>query len=345
MIDVSVIVPVYNVERYMTPSVETILKQTHKNIEIILVDDGSTDASGDLCEAFARRDPRVQVIHKENGGVGYARNTGMDAARGEYLYFCDPDDLLDPSLIADNLKLARAHRADIVEFGYRNVYCGGNKNRSEDAVPGLSGVYSYREFCEHFPKECVLGYPLFCRMYRRAYIEKNGLRQTKQRTGEDALFIFETYRHPFERIVYNPKIYYDYMRREGTANTRYDPMRFSYELAVSQGFEAAVSSFGFTDGRYDRLVDKKYVTGFSIAVGNLSKAPLSLREKIMVLRKEIQKGRIKIAVERLPLKEIGVKSTRLKVLLLKWKCYRLVVWLGEQKVRAEKLKSKQEGNR
>lgn len=93
---ISVIVPVYNVERYLPHCVESILSQTYQNLEVILVDDGSTDRSGDICDDFGKKDPRVKVIHKANGGQSSARNRGLDICRGEYIGFVDSDDFISP---------------------------------------------------------------------------------------------------------------------------------------------------------------------------------------------------------------------------------------------------------
>ena len=92
---ISVIVPVYNVEKYLEKSVETVLKQTYQNLEIILVDDGSEDSSGKMCDEIAKKDKRVKVIHKENGGLSSARNAGIDVATGDYIGLIDSDDLID----------------------------------------------------------------------------------------------------------------------------------------------------------------------------------------------------------------------------------------------------------
>ena len=88
----SIIVPVYNVEKYLARCIDSILAQTFTDFELILVDDGSTDNSGEICDEYAGKDPRIIVIHKENGGVSSARNHGLDIARGEYITFVDSDD-------------------------------------------------------------------------------------------------------------------------------------------------------------------------------------------------------------------------------------------------------------
>ncbi len=114
---ISVIVPVYNVEQYLPRCVDSILAQTYENLEILLVDDGSRDSSGALCDDYARRDKRIRVIHKENGGLSSARNAGIDVAHGEYLAFIDSDDYLEPDAYALLLELAQAENVLLV--------CGG----------------------------------------------------------------------------------------------------------------------------------------------------------------------------------------------------------------------------
>jgi glycosyltransferase involved in cell wall biosynthesis len=97
---VSVIVPVYNAVAHVRACVESILAQTHRDLEVILVDDGSTDGSGELCDEIAGTDPRVRVIHQRNGGIGAAQNAGLDVANGSFITFCDNDDLMSPHLVA-----------------------------------------------------------------------------------------------------------------------------------------------------------------------------------------------------------------------------------------------------
>ena len=118
MADVSVIIPVYNVKPYIRRSVASVLNQTLRDIEVILVDDGSTDGCGKICDELADGDSRVRVLHQENRGLSAARNAGMECAHGKYLFFCDPDDLMKKNLLEDNFRLAEIHQADMVVFGH-----------------------------------------------------------------------------------------------------------------------------------------------------------------------------------------------------------------------------------
>ena len=116
---VSIIVPVYNIKEYLPVCVESLLGQTEPDLEILLVDDGSSDGSGDLCDGYARRDPRVRVIHKKNGGLSSARNAGLDAASGEWILLVDGDDYLAKNAVERLLSVATVHKdADFVQFLY-----------------------------------------------------------------------------------------------------------------------------------------------------------------------------------------------------------------------------------
>ena len=115
---VSIVVPMYRVEKYIDRCLDSLINQTFRDIEIICVDDGSPDKSGEIAEAYAQRDSRVSVIHKENAGLGYARNTGIENARGEFVSFVDSDDYITSDLIADLVETAEKNSADTVIAGF-----------------------------------------------------------------------------------------------------------------------------------------------------------------------------------------------------------------------------------
>ena len=129
---VSVIVPVYKVEAYLGRCVDSILAQTHRNLEVILVDDGSPDRCGMICDEYAERDPRVCVIHKVNGGLSSARNAGIDVARGDWLEFVDSDDWIEPDAVENMLSLALEENAELVIGGRWDVRAKTGEKR-----PGL----------------------------------------------------------------------------------------------------------------------------------------------------------------------------------------------------------------
>ena len=119
---VSIIIPVYNVEQYLRECLDSVINQTYKEIQVILVDDGSTDNSGKICDDYAYRDERVSVIHKENGGLGDARNVGLENAYGEYIYFLDSDDYIKADAIEKMLSCCIDEGAEIVCFDAETFY-------------------------------------------------------------------------------------------------------------------------------------------------------------------------------------------------------------------------------
>ena len=114
-IKVSVIVPVYNVEKYLDRCITSILKQTHPDFELLLIDDGSRDSSGNICDAWAQADARISVFHKENGGLSDARNYGIDHAKGEYITFVDSDDYVGRDYLKTLVGLVQEYGAQIVQ--------------------------------------------------------------------------------------------------------------------------------------------------------------------------------------------------------------------------------------
>ena len=140
---ISVIVPVYKVEPYLDRCVQSIVGQTYKNLEIILVDDGSPDNCPAMCDAWAERDSRVRVIHKTNGGLSDARNAGMDAATGEYIAFVDSDDWIEPVMYEELLKRSKSTGSDIVSCDAVRVWADGTPSKkmvrvAEDRVMNKS---------------------------------------------------------------------------------------------------------------------------------------------------------------------------------------------------------------
>ena len=123
---ISIVVPVYKVEKYLNRCVDSILNQTYTDFECILVDDGSPDKCGQICDEYAELDKRIRVIHKENGGLSDARNVGIDAAKGEYILFVDSDDWIHPQLIELTLKIIIKEKADVVSYDYKKVNNAGN---------------------------------------------------------------------------------------------------------------------------------------------------------------------------------------------------------------------------
>ena len=123
---VTIVIPVYNAEPYIERCVDSVINQTYKNLEIILVDDASSDNCPEICDKYARKDLRIKVIHKNNEGAGRARNTGIDNATGEYIFFFDSDDYVEPNTVEKCVQIAQETAADVVVFGHDSVTPNGD---------------------------------------------------------------------------------------------------------------------------------------------------------------------------------------------------------------------------
>lgn len=147
---ISVIVPVYKVEQYLERCVNSVINQTYQNLDIILVDDGSPDRCGEMCEEFAKQDSRIRVIHKENGGLSSARNAGLDAMQGEYVGFVDSDDWIEPDMYKNMIELALEHKAQIVCCGIKKNDENGNEYLFNNGVDEFA-VFNTQEALNELP--------------------------------------------------------------------------------------------------------------------------------------------------------------------------------------------------
>lgn len=152
---ISVIIPVYNTENYLSPCLESIIRQTYKNLEIIVVDDGSTDKSGVIADEFSLNDTRIKVIHKPNGGVSSARNTGIDIANGKWIGFVDSDDTIEENYFETLINNALKNNADI-SFGISNIIDGKNDPIKNNYTPTVK-CFTAQEAIIHLLKADYFG--------------------------------------------------------------------------------------------------------------------------------------------------------------------------------------------
>jgi glycosyltransferase involved in cell wall biosynthesis len=189
---VSIVVPVYNVERYLCQCVDSLLCQTLKNIEIILVDDGSKDNCPAMCDAYAEQDKRVSVIHQENGGYGKACNAGFIAARGEYLGIVEPDDYAELNMFERLYDLARARDLDIARCHYYFYNSRANTQKRVDLSYVPQNVILTPE--EHYPVFYQAS-AVWAMLYRAFFIRENGIKflETPGASYQDTSFCFKVY--------------------------------------------------------------------------------------------------------------------------------------------------------
>ena len=220
----SIIVPVYNVQRYLGPCLESLRRQTWPHLEILLVNDGSTDGSGALCAAAARADPRVRFLDQPNGGVSTARNAALELARGDYLPFADSDDRLTPDAAETRVRTAQRTGADLVISHFIRV--DGEKQAQRGHIKE-ERLLTRQEFAQEMVKAPANYYygALWNKLYRRSIVEKQGLRfDAEVSWSEDFLFNLEYLRH-VRLVAAVPKPLYYYYKRPGSLVTSQASLR------------------------------------------------------------------------------------------------------------------------
>lgn len=220
MPEISVIVPVYNVEKYLHRCVDSILAQTFTDFELILVDDGSPDRCGAICDEYAAKDHRVRVIHKENGGVSRARNAALDVAQGTYIAFCDSDDYWHIDYLKTAIEAMEATSADMVVMNYAALSEAGKLVRKTQHSTGIidyarmDAKYNYLVDCL---LNCIHGWEIWTRLFKNSIIQNNHIRFCTEsgNYGEDMGFVLE-YMLCSQSVSSIPESYYCYTLRAGS---------------------------------------------------------------------------------------------------------------------------------
>lgn len=236
---ISVIVPAYNIEKYIQKCAESILKQTYKNIELIIVNDGSTDNTGAVCDEIAKNDSRVVVVHKPNGGVSSARNTALDVAKGDYISIIDGDDWVEPTLFEDAINAMQENNADAFMFEYYIDYEDHKDAHSVDS--SLYGVIDREKAIEYSID--VQNRFAWSKIYSAKLTE--GIRfDTDIILGEDTLYICSVLANA-DKVVYSSNNYYHYIVREGSAvNSAFNRKKLSGVKAY-QGVVDLANDLGY----------------------------------------------------------------------------------------------------
>ncbi len=212
----SIVIPVYNVELYLDRCLESVIKQTFSDYEIILVDDGSTDGSGAICDKYGAQLPNCTIIHQKNKGLSVARNTGLSESKGEYVYFLDSDDAIEATLFDElNRVIEKNHDIDVVGFDAQIIE-EGKANEKLTTSNGINGIQHGLSFSEKAtPKSTV---PLYC--YKREFLIQNDLFFYEGIYYEDLLFTAQVFlKNP--KVIMLGKSYYMYYKRQGSITTTY----------------------------------------------------------------------------------------------------------------------------
>lgn len=259
---VSLIIAVYNVKKYLERCMNSLLCQTLQEIEFIMVDDGSTDGSGEMCDAFAQTDHRIRVLHKKNEGLGMARNTGLKYARGKYVGFIDSDDYVLPEMFEILYRTAEMEQADLVLSGARMVggsyfeetgkmeekYCFqtkemflGEKGKAKLALGMVGALPKEKEDTRY-------GFSVWKNLYRRSIIEKERLSFVSERQliSEDIVFNLDFVTH-ISYAIGIPGSYYCYCHNGESLTKKYRPDRWMQNKKLAAELRRKLDGMGLGD--------------------------------------------------------------------------------------------------
>lgn len=247
---ISVIIPIYNVEKYLPKCINSVLNQTYSNLEIILVNDGSTDSCKQICEEYKKLDNRIKIINKKNGGLSDARNYGIEASTGNYIAFLDSDDWIDKELYMTLYKIIKRYDADISVCNFKKSYLNGdNKTHNSGKIKCYSNIEALNEL---YGKNSVQMIVAWNKLYKRSTIKE--LRFPVGRIHEDE-YLTPIIIYNANKLVYidNQLIYYR-QTPNSIMNSKFNIKRLDYLYALENRIEF------FKENMLDQLYEKSIET-------------------------------------------------------------------------------------
>lgn len=241
---VSIIIPVYNAEKYLHRCLKSVINQSYKNIEIILINDGSTDNSGEICEAYTVSDNRIRVIHTQNNGPAAARNTGIKNSKGEFVFFADSDDFIETNALSLLIESYNQYKADIIVGDFNKIKddifdSGHNRFFSSSKLLTKQGIIDYTRCYLKKPNRFPLFTQSWGRLFKQSIIKKNNiLFNTDLRTFEDVAFNFDYLKHT-NKLFFLKEVVYNYLIHDNYASAT---MKMCDNPKVLFGYQQALAN-------------------------------------------------------------------------------------------------------
>lgn len=297
---ISIIVPVYMAEKYLNRCVKSILNQTYKNLELILINDGSTDASGDLCNRWAELDKRVRVIHKENGGASAARNCGLNIATGEYIAFVDSDDWIEPQMYEYLYTIAEESKAQMAICGMRVV--GSKSKKIIQPKPEIS-VWGRKELLEFFFKVNgeTFTYSLCRRLISKELLKDYQFIEGRMNEDIETSFYLSVRCH---KAVCTNRIFYHYFKNnDGVTNSEFSEKKLDLlyiwdilgKNVMSMAPEYATAyEMGRKRARFT-LLAQMYLNGYDKNNPKMQEIKLRLRKEVRKAFSDLLKWKMPVS--------------------------------------------------
>lgn len=303
---ISIIIPVYNVEKYLERCLNSIIQQTYTNIEVILVNDGSKDSSLEICKEYQLKDSRIVIIDKINEGVSVARNTGIQAATGKFIGFVDPDDWIEPEMYHSMHKVMQKHRCDV-------AFCNYSKDTKISCSPKLlkikKDVLNKQEIIDELicnmigiedilPKYYnIMGCVWRC-LYRKDFIDNHNLKFTPGVViMEDLIFTVEALIN-CSSVCIDRGVWYHYMQNKSSSLHAYIENMWNDQTRVHETLENVLNEAGLEDYMRNRL-DSRYIAMAACSIGNeMYRSSSNIKDKMDAIKEIISDGKLKTVLER-----------------------------------------------
>lgn len=292
---ISVIMPVYGVEDYVGRAIESIVKQSFGDFEFLIVDDGSKDGSGAICDRYAAQDDRITVFHKENGGAPSARNYAMDRAKGEYYYFMDGDDWVESNMLERLYQLAKEHDAQMVVAAYYidTYYDGEHYYREEKSQPpAVYGDAKAFRTDAHKLFDNNLLYTPWNKLFLRSFVEEQNIR-FRPTFMDDFPFNLDVVRD-IERVVVTDEKFYHFIRARAESETsKYRANMYEKREEEDGWMQELYQYWGIDHEEIQEFLARRYIERLVGCVENITSpnSPLNKAEKIAVISQIIKTPR------------------------------------------------------
>ena len=241
---ISIIIPAYNVEKYIRQSLDSVLRQTYRNLEIIIVDDGSKDSTGEIADEYSKKDSRIKVIHQPNQGLPTARNVGMEIATGKYIMFLDSDDFYEDNSCEVLYNEIKKHDADYVIGNYIHTTFDGTK--WEKPLFDTNKYDNFKLSINDYKKSFfVMNSVVWNKIFKKKFIEKNHLRFIPRTIAEDAIFSTYCYVHT-DKGYYINDVVYNYRQNQANASISTN-CNMDYFINLNGAYKMIFENFNSTN--------------------------------------------------------------------------------------------------
>lgn len=313
---ISVVVPIYNVENYIKKCVDSILSQTYKNLEIILVDDGSPDNCPQICDEYAQKDSRIKVIHKENGGLSDARNAGIDISKGKFITFIDSDDYIEKDYVEVLYNSIKENASDMSIGSHKAIYDNGtilNKETGEKSVLDAKTVLERILYDENIDLSA------WAKLYKTELFEE--IRYPKERVFEDAATTYKLVDKSKKISIVSKSIYNYIIRNNSITNYKFTKKKMDLIISTQEMCEYIKNKYPDLEKACDRRLMYAYLSTLSQLAKSKEKFPEEQKQLTTYIKKN---GKKILKDSRVPKRDkLGIISLRFGFKMYKkiWKIY------------------------